>query len=121
MEKLFDSFKEFLKQSTHNQIILVLGAVIYFGYTYLSKELERKYEQNSSLRKQLATNDSIYNNRIAILADDYQTKIDECTEAKIQAITTQAEIYRQKYDDLYQKSIKLYNKQKEIEKKVDEH
>jgi len=120
MGKIGDWLKEFLKQSVHNQLIVVLLAVIYFGYNYMSKELDRKYESNSSLRKQLATNDSIYNNRITLLANDYQAKIDKCTEAQIKAITERAEADRQKYDELYQKSIRMYNKQKEIEKKVEQ-
>lgn len=118
MDKLFNGIKEFLKQSTHNQVIVVLIAVIFFGYRDMSEELDRKYENNSLLRKQLATNDSIYSHRINVLADDYQTKIDKCTEDQIKTISEQAKADREKYDELYQTTIKLYNKTKSLEETV---
>ena len=103
----------FINTAKEKQILIVLSAFIIILFLDRTK-FETKI--NHLEQRQLST-DSLYVSRLNTVVADFQKKIDQCSQERIEAYIKQSVKYQEKYEEMAKKTDELYQEIKELKNK----
>ena len=99
----------FINNAKEKQILIILSAFIIL---FLDRtKFETKI--NHLEQRQLST-DSLYVSRLNTVVADFQKKIDQCSQERIEDYIKQSVKYQEKYEEMAKKTDELYQEIKEL-------
>ena len=100
----------FIEQTNVNKVVILFIAINVFLYI-----------DNKDLKNQVKTltygqkyTDSVYVDRLNRLNRDFQQKIDDCNNERIETYLRQSEMWQKKFDQLFKETDQVYQKYQQV-------
>tara|TARA_R100001377_G_C3121666_1_gene86145 strand:+ start:168 stop:512 length:345 start_codon:yes stop_codon:yes gene_type:complete len=113
METIQKIVKWFIDQTNTNKIAIILISVMCVMYV---DRVDFK-DELKILKRERKKTDSIYTIRLNRLTDDFQEKINDCNNKRLEDYYKQSQMWQEKFDELFKETDNVYQKYHQLIKK----